>query len=189
MGVVAKAEKGWATAQDMINAAKAGEAVRFGTMSPKLADLAFLLGEAHGVEFNIVEVQGGRAVMNGVTAGDMDVGFMAGIQAKGVAAGELVNLASALSMPLDQSPDAPTFADLGVPYNADGYFVFVAPAELPEAARTALTDALVAASNNGKPAEMITKAFGGPVNFTGGALDDLLQSGYDSAAALMQAAQ
>lgn len=189
MGVVAKAEKGWATAQDMINAAKAGEAVRFGTMSPKLADLAFLLGEAHGVEFNIVEVQGGRAVMNGVTAGDMDVGFMAGIQAKGVAAGELVNLASALSMPLDQSPDAPTFADLGVPYNADGYFVFVAPAGLPEAARTALTDALVSASNTGKPAEMITKAFGGPVNFTGGALDDLLQSGYDSAAALMQAAQ
>ena len=35
--------------------------------------------------------------MNGVNAGDMDLGFMAGIQAKGVASGELVNLASALT--------------------------------------------------------------------------------------------
>ena len=49
------------------------------------------------MEFNIIEVKGGKAVMNGVNAGEMDIGFMAGIQAKGVAAGDLVNFASALS--------------------------------------------------------------------------------------------
>lgn len=37
-------------------------------ISPKLADLAYLLGKAQGVDFNIVSVRGGRAVMNGVTA-------------------------------------------------------------------------------------------------------------------------
>jgi hypothetical protein len=42
-----------------------------------------------------------------------------GIQAKGVAAGDLVNLASALKAPLVQTPDAPTFADLGVEFSAD----------------------------------------------------------------------
>ena len=31
------------------------------------------------VEFNIIEVKGGKAVMNGVNAGDMDIGIMAGI--------------------------------------------------------------------------------------------------------------
>lgn len=189
MGVVAKSDKGWASMADAVAAAKGGEALRFGAMSPKLADLAFMLGEAQGVEFNIIEVRGGKAVMDGVTAGDMDLGFMAGIQAKGVAAGDLVNLASALSGPLKQTPDAPTFADLGVQFNADGYFVFVAPAGVPEEARKALTDAIMKASNDGKAGAMIGKAFGGTVNIAGAELDALLQADFDGSGALMEAAQ
>ena len=102
--------------------------------------------------------------MNGVTAGDMDLGFMAGIQAKGVAAGDLVNLASALSAPLVQTPDAPTFADLGVAYDSDGYFMFAAPAGMPEDARTALTMPLSASFSDPetKAGGLIKKAFGGP---------------------------
>ena len=83
MGVVAKSDKGWKTFADVVAAGKSGETLRFGTMSPKLADLAFLIGEANDVDFNIIEVKGGKAVMNGVNAGDMDLGFMAGIQRKG----------------------------------------------------------------------------------------------------------
>lgn len=189
MGIVAKADKGWKTMDDVIAAAKGGQEIRFGVMSPKLADLAFLLGEANGVEFNIVSVKGGKAVMNGVQAGDMDVGFMAGIQAKGVASGDLVNLASALSGPLKQTPEAKTLADLGVPFNADGYFVFAAPAGLPEDARAALTDALSTAAQEGKTAELLNKAFGGPTIITGDDLTALLQDGYDNAGKLMEAAQ
>jgi tripartite-type tricarboxylate transporter receptor subunit TctC len=188
MGVVAKAGKGWTSFADMIAAAKEGE-LRFGTMSPKLSDLAFLLGEANGVEFNIVQVRGGRAVMNGVQAGDMDLGFMAGIQRKGVASGDLVNLASALSEPLVQTPDAPTFADLGVSFSADGYFVFVGPAGMDPAARDAITAAIVEAVNSGKAAGMIGKAFGGAVTIQGAELDALMQADFDAAGALMEAAQ
>lgn len=190
MGVVAQSSKGWQTFDDMIAAAKAGETIRFGAMSPKLADLAYLLGKAQGVDFNIVMAKGGKGVMNGVTAGDMDVGFMAGIQAKGVAAGDLVNLASALSQPLVQTPDAPTFADLGVSYNADGYFVFVAPAGLPDDARQALTQAIigVVTDENTKAAGLLKKAFGGAVTISGAELDALMQSGYDNAGALMKEA-
>ena len=189
MGIVAKTEMGWNDIGDAINAVKAGEELRFGAMSPKLADLAFLLGDANGIEFNIIEVTGGRAVMDGVVAGDMDLGFMAGIQAGGVASGELVNLASALSVPLKQSPEAPTMADYGLDYNADGYFVLVAPAGLPDDARMALTEAIVEASNSGKAAEMISAAFGGTVNITGEKLDALLQNDFDAAGALIEAAQ
>ena len=148
-----------------------------------------MLGDANGIEFNIIEVTGGRAVMDGVVAGDMDLGFMAGIQAGGVASGELVNLASALSVPLKQSPEAPTMADYGLDYNADGYFVLVAPAGLPDDARMALTEAIVEASNSGKAAEMISAAFGGTVNITGEKLDALLQNDFDAAGALIEAAQ
>jgi tripartite-type tricarboxylate transporter receptor subunit TctC len=188
MAVVAKADKGWTSFEDMIAAAKEGE-LRFGTMSPKLSDLAFLLGDASGVEFNIVQVRGGRAVMDGVQAGDMDLGFMAGIQGKGVASGDLVNLASAVSEPLKQTPDAPTFADLGVPFSADGYFVFVAPAGMDASARDALTAAITQATSSGKASGMINKAFGGAVNIQGDALDALVQSDFDKAGQLMEAVQ
>ena len=188
MGVVAKADKGWNSFEDMLAEAKNGN-LRFGTMSPRLSDLAFLLGEAQGVEFNIVQVAGGRAVMNGVQAGDMDLGFMAGIQRKGVASGDLVNLASALSAPLVQTPDAPTFADLGVQFNADGYFVFVAPGGMDPKARDAITAAIVEATKSGQASGMINNAFGGAVTIQGAELDALLQSDFESASALMAAVQ
>jgi tripartite-type tricarboxylate transporter receptor subunit TctC len=187
MGIVSKADTGWSSFADLVAAAKGGQEIRFGTMSPKLSDLAFLLGEAQGVDFNIVQVRGGRAVLNGVTAGDMDVGFMAGIQGKGVAAGDLVNLASALEAPLKQTPEAPTMADLGVNFTADGYFVFVAPAGLPDAAREALSNALAEASNTGGAGAMISKAFGGAQNIMGEDLDALLASDFESAGALLEA--
>lgn len=188
MGVVAKADKGWASFGEMIADAKANN-LRFGTMSQRLSDLAFLLGEAHGVEFNIVQVKGGKDVMNGVQAGDMDLGFMAGIQRKGVASGDLVNLASAMSMPLAQTPEAPVIADLGVKFNADGYFAYVAPAGMNPEAREAITKAIIDSIQNGKASGIINKAFGGPAIIKGADLDAVFQKEYDDAGALIEAAQ
>lgn len=189
MGIVAPASKGWSSFDDMIAAAKGGESIRFGAMSPKLADLAYLLGQSQGVDFNIVEVKGGKAVMDGVNAGDLDVGFMAGIQAKGVASGDLVNLASALSSPLVQTPDAPTLGDLGVSYNADGYFVFIAPAGLPDDARAALSQAIADVVNDesSKAGELIKRAFGGSATIMGDDLTTQLANDYDAAGELLSA--
>lgn len=188
MGIVSKADKGWENFDDLIAAAKEGP-VRFGVMSPKLADLAYLLGEAQGAEFNIVSVKGGKAVMNGVNAGDLDVGFMAGIQGKGVAAGDLINLASALSVPLKQSPDAPKLSDLGVDFSADGYFLFAGPAGMPVEARDALATAIteVISTEGMKSNAMITKAFGGPTIIAGDDAQSLIESDYEAAGALLNA--
>ena len=190
MGVVSPASKGWKSFDDLLTAAKGGEEIRFGVMSPRLADLAYLLGKAQGVEFNIVSVKGGKAVLDGVNAGDLDVGFMAGIQAKGVDAGDLVNLASALSAPLVQTPDAPTFADLGVDFNSDGHFVFVAPAGMPAEARDALATAIaeVVSDENSKAGGLIKKAFGGSSVVTGDDLTVLLDQSYKDAGKLLDAA-
>ncbi len=190
MGIVSLSSKGWNTFSDVVDAIKGGQEIRFGVMSPKLADLAYLLGKAQGVDFNIVPVKGGKAVMNGVNAGDLDIGFMAGIQAKGVASGDLVNLASGLSTPLKQTPDAPTLADLGVSYNSDGYFVFVGPAGMPADARQALAAAIAGVANDesSKAGGIIKKAFGGVSTITGDALTTLLADGYKDASTLMDAA-
>ena len=160
-------------------------------MTPKLSDLAFLLSDANNLNLNIVEVKGGKAVMNGVNAGDLDLGFMAGIQAKGVASGDLVNLASALTVPLAQTPEAPLMMDRGVPFGADGYFLFAAPPGLDPAARKALTDAIieVVSDPSTKAGGIIKKAFGGTSIIMGSDVEALLEADVKAAKELIKAAQ
>ncbi len=189
MGIVAKAEKGWTSFADVIAAAQAGEVIRFGTMSAKLSDLSYLLGAANGVEFNTVQVRGGKGVLDGVQAGDLDLGFMAGLQTKGVAAGDLVNLATALSNPLVQTPDAPSMADFGVDFDADGYFMFIAPAGLSDEARSALTGAIIAAvsDTSTRAGGVIAKSFGGAQTIHGEALETMLLEQESSSEELLDA--
>ena len=191
MGVVAKSSKGWKTIDDVFAAAKAGETLRFGTMSPKLADIAYLIGKNNGIEFNIINVKGGKAVMNGVNADDMDLGFMAGIQRKGVASGDFVNLASALSVPLVQTPNAPLIGDRNVPFPADGFFLFTAPAGLSDEAREALTNAIVevVTDESTKAGGIIRKAFGGASIISNYELGALLAKEAAEAEGLLNAVQ
>ncbi len=190
MGIVALSSNGWKTINDVIADAKGGKKIRFGVMSPRLADLAYLLGKAQGVEFNIISVKGGRAVMNGVNAGDMDIGFMAGIQAKGVASGDLVNLASAMSTPLKQTPDAPLMEELGVSYDGNAFFMFVGPGGMADDARNALATAIadVASDESTKVGKMIKRAFGGSMTIQGKELEALVKTGYDESPKLLKEA-
>lgn len=171
--IVALAGSGYETFADVIAAAEAGEEISFGAMSQRLADGAYLLGRENGVAFNVVGgLRGGRGVMNALTAGDIDIGWVAGIQAGPVQAGEMVNLASGIGRPLDISPDAPLTADFGVPYSMGGNFVFVAPAGLSDEAAAAITAAIVEIVED--PAtevnQFISRGFGGTEVVTGDAL-------------------
>ena len=189
MGVIARSAKGWNTFADVVTAARSGEEIRFGVMSPRLADLAYLLGKAQGFDPNIVMLRGGRAVLNAINAGDVDIGWAAGIQAKGVQAGDLVNLASGLSTPLVLSPDAPLLADLGVEYNADGYFLWVAPKNLPDEARRAIAGAIaeIATDPQSEAGKFLQAAFGGPVVISGATLDTLIDADVAAAQGLLNA--
>ena len=189
MGVVAKTDSGMKTFDDVVAAGKEGKQLRFGVMSPKLGDLAYLLGKANGIDFNIVSLRGGKAVMNAVNAGDVDIGWAAGIQTKAVLAGEMVNLVSGISTPLVVSPDAPLMSDVGVDFNADGYFMFVAPGGMADDARTALSDALAGVASNpeSKAGGLIKKAFGGATIIKGAELDALLVSDSAASSELMEA--
>lgn len=189
MGIVSKTASGWIDMNEVIAAAKGGQEIRFGVMSPRLGDLAYMLGKENGVEFNIVTVRGGKAVMNGVNAGDLDVGWMAGIQAKGVVAGDLVNLASGLSEPLTLSPDAPLISDLGVPFDAGAYFMFAAPGGMADDARNALAAAIggVVTDESTKAGALIKKAFGGALTTNGAELDAVVLDGFNGSETLLKA--
>ena len=189
MAVVALKEKGYKTLADVIEAAKGGETIRFGTMSPALSDLAYIIGKENGVEFNIVQVRGGRAVMNGLNAGDMDVGFGAGIQAKAVAAGDMIELASAKSGKLASSPDAPLLSDFGVEFTNDTMFLIVGPAGMDETARDAIAAAIaqVLQKDGSKAKGFIDKGFGGVNMVQGEELKKMIADAHAQADGLLAA--
>lgn len=189
MGICSKTSKGWKTIHDVFKAAKGGQTIRFGAMSPRLADVAYLLGKANGVEFNIVMAKGGKGVMNALNAGDIDVGFLAGIQAKAVAAGDLVNLASALSKPLHQTPEAPVITDLGIEFDAGGHFLFVAPGGMDPNIKKELGDkiAAVVSDPSTKAGGLIKKVFGASDVIKGEVLDTLVNQQYEDAGKLLKA--
>lgn len=176
MGIVAKKSRGWKTLADVTAAMKKGEKVSFGAMSQKLADGAYLVGKAQGVKYNIVNLKGGKAVLDAVTAGDIDIGWVAGIQKRGVESGDLVNLASGEAKRLTMSPDAPTVKELGLDVDFGVNFLFIAPKGLPPEARTALTTAITDIVNDpkSKTNAFIVKALGAPVTLSGAELDKLV---------------
>lgn len=190
MGIIASAATGWGSFDEMIEAGKAGQDIRFGVMSQRLGELAYLLGKAQGVDFNIISVKGGRAVLNGVTAGDMDVGFMAGIQGPGVAAGDLTILASAMSKPLNQDPDAPLLKDLGVDFDGDAIFMFAGPDDMPQETRDAIASAIsdAASDETTEVGALIKRAFGGSLILQGDDLDATVLRNFNDSPILIKAA-
>ena len=188
MGIVAKTGRGWKTFMDVIAEAKTGKVFKFAGMSPKHADINFLIEKKFGVKFNTVILRGGRKVMNAITAGDVDLGYGAGIQAKAVRAGQMVNLASGLSERIKISPNAPTLIELGIPHDIAAKFIFVGPAGMPANIRKALADAIgdIINDKNTKASKFVTSRYGGPDVITGKKLDDYIQFNIKDSKMLMK---
>ncbi|MEL7099420.1 MAG: tripartite tricarboxylate transporter substrate-binding protein [Pseudomonadota bacterium] len=189
MAVVALSSSGYKTLGDVIEAAKGGADIRFGVMSPALAYLAYVIGKENGVDFNIISVRGGKAVMNGLNAGDMDIGFGAGIQARAVAAGDMVELASAKSGPLAGTPEAPELTAYNVSFTNDTMFLIAGPAGMDPAARDAIAAAFSKAlsADGSEAAGFITKGFGGVKMIQGDALTTLISDSFTQAGGLLEA--
>lgn len=189
MGIVAKSDRGWTSMADVIAAMQAGEDISFGTMTPRLADGAYYIGQVNDVEFNIVSsYTGGRDVLNAINADDVDIGWVAGPQAAGVTAGDLVNLANGEDQPLKASPDAQTLADIGVDFFFGATFAAIAPDGLPEDAETALGAAIaqVIQQEGTQSNEFITRVFALKVQ-TGSDAYDYVSGELADAAALLEA--
>ncbi|NRB05604.1 MAG: tripartite tricarboxylate transporter substrate-binding protein [Rhodobacteraceae bacterium] len=191
MGIVSKTDKGWENLDDLIAAAKAGEEISFGAMSPMLGDLAYVIAKEKGVDFNIISMRGGKAVMNGLNAGDIDVGFLAGPQTKAVLAGEMVNLVSAMSEPLIASPEAKLLKDHGIEFTGEGFFTFLGPKNMDTEARDAIAAAIaeIVKDPETKAGALINKVFGKPTVIAGDDLAARLSADWDAAGALIEAAK
>ena len=189
MGVIAKSSRGWKNLGDVIDAAKAGEKITFGAMSPMLADAIYIIGKNNGVEFTTVMVKGGKGGLNGVVADDLDVAWAAGVQTPGVKAGDIVNLVSAEASPLKISPDAPMVSDYNVPFVFGSKFIVTAPAGLPDDVKATYMAAIADILNDpeSKVSAFANKAFSGPVVIQGDDLRSAVDALYESYGTLLDA--
>jgi len=176
MGLVVRADSGWKTLEDLAAAGKDKD-LKFAVMAPRLADGAYVIAKSQGIKFNQVKVKGGRGVLNGLMASDVDVGFVAGIHVKAVEAGDLVNLASAESTRLTMSPDAPTLRELGIPYDFGVSFLIFGPKDMPADAKKGIADAVaeVLSDDESKARQFILRAMGTPPLLTGDELDQHIE--------------
>lgn len=189
MAVIAKSSRGWTDLGDVIEAAKAGETITFGAMSPMLADAIYIIGKNNGVEFTTVMVKGGKGGLNGVVADDLDVAWAAGVQTPGVKAGDIVNLVSAEADKLSISPDAPMMSEYNVPFIFGSKFIVTAPAGLPDEVKTAYMNAIADILNDpeSKVSSFANKAFSGPIVVQGEDLRGAVDALYESYGALLDA--
>ena len=189
MGIIARADRGWSTLADVAAAAQAGEDISFGAMSQKLADAAYVIGNALDVEFTTVMVKGGRGGLNGVVAEDIDIAWAAGVQTPGIKAGDIVNLVSAEEGALKVSPDAQMLAEYDVPFTFGVKFMVVAPGGMSNDVSMAYQTAIAEVLNDpeGELNKMISRAFAGPIVVQGDDLRAMLDKGYEEAGALLEA--
>lgn len=171
MGLVVRKDSGWNTLSDVVAAAKSTK-LKIAIISPRLGDAAHLISQKFGVKFNTVKAKGGRGVLNGLMAKDVDVGFIAGIHVKGVKAGDLINVASAEKTRLTMSPDVPTLMEMGIPYAFGVTFIVFAPEGIDPQAKEAIADAFkgVLSDEKSKARAFVKRAFGEPPLKTGVAL-------------------
>lgn len=188
MGLVAMADGEFSSWEQVKAAAEAGKAVRFGTATTRQGDMAYHLGKGAGIDFNIVSVKGGKAIMNGLRGGDLDIGWVAGAQAKAVAQGEMINVARGIDTPLRETPEAPSITDIGSQFYLDGYFMFAAPGGMDPAVRDALAGAIaeVLADSGTGASQLVTRAFGGATVIKGDELDAMLAKAAGDSQALLK---
>ncbi|MBE0623484.1 MAG: hypothetical protein IH606_01605 [Burkholderiales bacterium] len=186
-GLVAKASKGWKTLADVVKDAKGGKKLVVGALSPMYADALYLLGKHLKVNFNIVNFKGGNSVQNAILAGDIDMGFLAGVQRRGVESGTLVNIVSGERSRLKMTPDAPTLSESGFPVDLGARFLFAAPKALKPEAKQALTKLIVdiVQDPKSKAHGFITKSLGDPVVIQGADLDKLIADSFAQAKMLL----
>ena len=189
LGLVAMADGAFSDWDKVKTAAEAGTPVRFGTATERQADMAYHFGKETGIDFNIVSVAGGKEIMNGIRAGDLDIGWVAGAQSKAVSQGEMTNIATAIPTPLAESPDAPSIIDLGSKFYLDGYFMFIAPGGMPDEARAAFAKAISEVLNDpdSQAGQLVTRGFGGPTVVIGDELDAIIAKASEDAKALREA--
>ncbi len=184
MAVLARADSGWKSLDDMVKAAKSGTKIVWANWGNQVQAGAEMVARHYGIEVNHLRGKGGKSAINALVAKDANVGWGGGVQGPLVAAGELVILASAEPTPLVQAPTQPTLIDLGVMETGLGFqFLLAGPKGMSADARDTIAAAIheVLKNPESKTAKFVTKQYPpGPLMTAGDALTAQLKKNLEA---------
>ncbi len=178
-GVLARADSGWKSLEDVAAAAKSGTTIVWSNWGDQVQAGAEIVSRHFGFPVNHLRMKGGKAPLNALVAQDANLAWGGGVQRGLVAAGEVVILASAEDRPLVQAPQQPTLKSLGIPYTFGFQFLLAGPKGMSTEARDAIAAAIaeVLSDPDSKTRAFIAKQYPpAPVLVSGDALEAQLRA-------------
>lgn len=142
MAVLARAESGWNTLEDIQAAAAGGEQIVWANWGTQVEAGAELVSRALGIEVSHLRAQGGAGTLNALVAMDANVAWGGGVQKPLVEAGVLNILASAEQGPVVLDPTKPTLAEAGVAMKLGYEYIITAPAGMSDEIRDEIADVI-----------------------------------------------
>jgi len=189
-GVLARADSGWKSLEDVAAAAKSGTTIVWSNWGDQVQAGAEMVSRHFGFPVNHLRMKGGKATLNALVAQDANLAWGGGVQRGLVAAGEVVILASAEDRPLEQAPDQPTLKSLGIPYTFGFQFLLAGPKGMSTEARDAIAAAIAEVLNDpdSKTRAFIAKQYPpAPVLVAGDALEAQLRATLEANKTLLDA--
>jgi tripartite-type tricarboxylate transporter receptor subunit TctC len=188
-GILARADSGWKTLEDMAAAAKGGTKIVWSNWGDLVQAGSDLVAEKLGIQVNHLRMKGGKATLNALVAKDANVAWGGGVQRGLVAAGEVVILASAEDRPLVQAPNGKTLKDYGIDHYLGFQFLLAGPKGMDPAARDAMIEAIheVLSNPESKTRQFIAKQYPPePVLLAGDALTARLKANLEANKTLLR---
>ncbi len=182
-GILARADSGWKTLDDMAAAAKSGTRIVWSNWGALVQAGSELVASKLGITVNNLRMKGGKATLNALVAKDANLAWGGGVQRGLVAAGEVVILASAEDKPLVQAPDGKTLKDYGINHYFGFQFLLAGPKGMNPEARDAIAKAIreVLSNPESETRKFISKQYPpAPVLISGDALKARLMANYNA---------
>lgn len=189
MAVLARADSGWQTLDDLRAAASAGEPIVWANWGTQVEAGAEIVARQLGIEVNHLRMKGGRGTLNALVSMDANVGWGGGVQKPLVEAGQLNILASAEQGPVALAPEKPTLQDLGIDLNLGYQYIITAPAGMDDEVRDEIAEAVaeILADPESETRQFIEKQYPpAPIVTQGEALREQILTTYESNVAMMQ---
>lgn len=180
-GVLARADSGWKTLEDVAAAAKGGTKIVWSNWGALVQAGSELVADKLGIKVNHLRMKGGKATLNALVAKDANLAWGGGVQRGLVAAGEVVILASAEDKPLVQAPSGKTLKQYGINHYLGFQFLLAGPKGMNPEARDAIAKAIneVLSNPESKTRKFISKQYPpGPVLLAGDALTARLKANH-----------
>lgn len=182
-GILARAETGWKSLDDMAAAAKSGTKIVWSNWGDLVQAGSDLVASKLGIKVNHLRMKGGKATLNALVAKDANVAWGGGVQRGLVSAGEVVILASAEDKPLVQAPNSKTLKDYGIDHYLGFQFLLAGPKGMDPAARDAIAKAIheVLSNPESKTRKFIEKQYPpAPVLLAGDDLTARLKANFEA---------